>query len=127
MRYPITLSAIVFAPLQAAAVEPLAGPENYQAVCKFLQPVASHSEALVQGDGSPFELSQGWMFRLHDLAFSAETRNTVDADDLDPLIGAAEAVQFMSNTMDIARRREMIRPAIEAFGRKYRCRIEWDE
>ena len=126
MRF-LNAAAIALVPGLAQAIEPVADAGNFAGVCRMLQPVASASDALVEGDGSPYDLHVKWYLGLYDLAFSAETRNTVDADDLDPLVSAGESVLFMSNTFDTDRRRQMIRPAVEDFGRKYKCRIKWDD
>ena len=77
----ITISVSVI-PSMASSLEPVSPSGNFEAVCRYLKPVVSTSEAMVKNKGSVSQLFSRFSNELYDLAFSAETRATVDADDL---------------------------------------------
>ena len=114
-RGGIMCSAIGVAVLAtpAQALEPLSPAGSYGNVCAALQRVANAADALAGSDAH--ENLTAYTNALIGLGFSAETRLTVDADDLDPLFTAGEVVGYQGA--------EGLTNAIKEFAGRYRCRV----
>ncbi len=113
-------------PHPAAALEPLAGPGNYAAVCEKLGRVAVRAEAMVEAarvDKDAHARLGDYTDALMSMAFDAGTRATVDADDLDELLTTGEYVALIPEGFSGDSQAEALWNHLDQFARKYRCKI----
>lgn len=77
-------------------LEPLAGPDNFEGVCIELDGIYELAQKLISEE-APERAGEDYLLfydSLVQLAFGPETRNTFDADLVDPLLSAMEELLF---------------------------------
>ena len=117
-------AALLTSPGQA--LTPLAGPGAHGEVCAELGRVATAAEEMVDAARASTDVQsemKAYTEALLSLGFSAETRQTVDADDLDPLLGAGEAIALTPGLPIGAGEDAGLWAALGDFAKKYRCKI----
>jgi len=118
--------AVLVAAAPSFALTPLAGPGEYGEVCTSLGNVATRAEEMVTAAMERKEVQaefKAFSDSLLSLGFSAGTRATVDADDLDPLLGAGELIALVPGLPIGEGEDAGLWLAIENFAKSYRCKI----
>ena len=126
MRGAGLLFATAVLATQGQALTPLAGPEEYGAVCDALGRLATRAEEMVEAAQARTDVRaemNAYTDALMSLGFSAETRATVDADDLDPLLGAGEGIALTPGLPIGAGEDAGLWAALDDFAKTYRCKI----
>lgn len=121
----ILCTGLLTLPAALAAQEKIAPPGSYAAVCSRILPLEDYIRELVEkgreGRATMREFSD-FTDALWVLGFSPDTRRTVDADDLDALLTAAEHVALLPHEDTQAKVDAMWR-ALHSFAEKYHCDI----
>jgi hypothetical protein len=123
-----TLSAasiLLLSTLPAIALEPLMPPGNFEGVCGRIPEIKALAKKMISAGSdasNASELQSEFANLLYGLAYGAETRLTVDGDDIEDPLGASEVFVFHLGELTEEEKAKDLRASIRRFAAIYGCK-----
>lgn len=118
-------SILLLSTIPAIALEPLTPPGNFEGVCSSINQIEALGKKMISaGSNAPNapELQSEFANLLYGLAFGAETRLTVDGDDIEDPLGASEVFVFHLGELTEKAKAKDLRESIRRLAAIYGCK-----